>query len=92
MVKNPSTKAGDAGDKSSILVSGRSPAEGNSNARQYSCLENSMDREAWWATVDEATEKSDRTEHTCTPTYCLGIKAKSLSYLKIIFSCSSLFL
>ena len=30
---------------------GRSPGEGNSNPLQYSCLENSMDREAWWATV-----------------------------------------
>ena len=30
---------------------GRSPGEGNSNPLQYSYLENSMDREAWWATV-----------------------------------------
>ena len=30
---------------------GRYPGEGNSNPLQYSCLENSMDREAWWATV-----------------------------------------
>ena len=35
----------------SIPGSGRSPGEGNGNALQYSCLENSMDREAWWATV-----------------------------------------
>ena len=31
--------------------SGRSPGEGNGNQLQYSCLENSMDRGAWWATV-----------------------------------------
>ena len=31
---------------------GRSPGEGNGNLLQYSCLENSMDRGAWWATVD----------------------------------------
>ena len=31
--------------------SGRSPGEGNGNPLQYSCLENSMDRGAWWATV-----------------------------------------
>ena len=31
--------------------SGRSPGEENGNPLQYSCLENSMDREAWWATV-----------------------------------------
>ena len=40
-----------AGDASSIPGSGRSPGEGNSNPLQYSCLGNSMDREAWWATV-----------------------------------------
>jgi len=30
---------------------GRSPGEGNGYPLQYSCLENSMDRRAWWATV-----------------------------------------
>ena len=35
----------------SILGSGRSPREGNGHAFQHSCLENSMDRWAWWATV-----------------------------------------
>ena len=34
-----------------VPVSGRSPGEGNGNPVQYSCLENSMDRGAWWATV-----------------------------------------
>ena len=40
-----------AGDLGSIPGSGRSPREGNGNPLQYSCLENSMDRGAWWATV-----------------------------------------
>ena len=35
----------------SIPGSGRSPGEGNGNPLQYSCLENPMDRGAWWATV-----------------------------------------
>ena len=35
----------------SIPGSGRSPGEGNGNTLQYSCLENPMDRGAWWATV-----------------------------------------
>ena len=40
-----------AGDPGSILGSGRSPEEGNGNPLQYSCVENSMDGEAWSATV-----------------------------------------
>ena len=40
-----------AGDRSSILKPGISPAEGNGNPLQYSCLENPMDRGAWWVTV-----------------------------------------
>ena len=35
---------------------GRSPGEGNGNPLQYSCLENPMDREAWWATVHGVTK------------------------------------
>ena len=40
-----------AGDPGSIPGLGRSPGEGNGNPLQYSCLENFMDRGAWWATV-----------------------------------------
>ena len=40
-----------AGDPGLIPGSGRSPGEGNGNPLQYSCLENSLDRGAWWATV-----------------------------------------
>ena len=40
-----------AGDPGSVPGSGRSPGEGNGNPLQYSCLENPMDRGAWWATV-----------------------------------------
>ena len=39
------------GDKGSIPGLGRSPAEGNGNTFQHFCLENFMDRVAWWATV-----------------------------------------
>ena len=41
-----------AGDLGSVPGSERSPGEENGNPPQYSCLENSMDREDWWATVD----------------------------------------
>ena len=47
-VKNPPANAGDAG---LIPGSRRSPGEGNGSPLQYSCLENSMDRRAWWVTV-----------------------------------------
>ena len=49
-----------AGDVSSIPGSGRSPGEENGNLFQYSCLGNSMDRGAWWATVHRIME-SDTT-------------------------------
>ncbi|MCH3754006.1 hypothetical protein LZB89_09000, partial [Campylobacter coli] len=51
-----------AGDLGSILGSGRSPGEGNGNPLQYSCLENPMDRGAWWATVHWGSKESDMTE------------------------------
>ena len=38
-------------DLGSIPGSGRCPEEGNGNPLQYSCLENPMDRGAWWAAV-----------------------------------------
>ena len=38
-----------AGDPGSIPGSGRSPGEGNGNPLQYPCLENPMERGAWWA-------------------------------------------
>ena len=41
---------------------GRSAGEGNGNPLQYSCLENSMDRGAWWATVHGVAKESDMTE------------------------------
>ena len=40
-----------AGDPASIPGWRRSPGEGNGNPLQFSCLENSMDRGDWWATV-----------------------------------------
>ena len=50
-VKNWPANAGNSRDAASIPGWGRSPGEGNGNTLQYSCLENSMDRGAWWATV-----------------------------------------
>ena len=47
-------------DLGSIPGSGRYPGEGNGNPPQYSCLENSMDRGAWWATVHGVTKSWTR--------------------------------
>ena len=51
VVKNPPANAGDARNVGSIPGLRRSPGEGNGNPLQYFCLEISVDREAWWATV-----------------------------------------
>ena len=49
MVKDPSADAGGTRDMGLTPESGRSPEVGNGNSIQYSCLENPMDRGAWWA-------------------------------------------
>ena len=54
MVKNLPANAGDAG---LIPGSGRSSGEGNGYLLQYSCLENPMDRGAWWVTVHGVAEE-----------------------------------
>ena len=51
MVKTPPANAGDIRDVGLFLVLGRSPGGEHGNPLQYSCLENPMDRGAWWATV-----------------------------------------
>ena len=56
MVKNPPVCAGDLRDTGLAPGSGRSPGEGNGNPLQCSCLENSMHRGAWWATVHGVTQ------------------------------------
>ena len=55
MVKNLPASAGVARDADSIPESGRSP-RGNGNLFQYSCLENSMGKGAWWFTVHGAAK------------------------------------
>ena len=62
--------AGNAREMGSIPGSGRSPREGKSNPFQYSCLENPMDRGAWWATVHgvakSRTQLKRLSTHACT--------------------------
>ena len=51
MIKNPPAMPGAVGDVGLIPGSGRSPGGGRDNSLQFSCLEDSMDRGAWQATV-----------------------------------------
>ena len=64
--KNLPANAGDKRDAGSIPGLGRSLGGGHGNPLQYSCLENHMDREAWWATVHGVTKSwTWVTEYIC---------------------------
>ena len=63
MVKNLPANAGDTRELGLIPGLGRSPGGGNGNLFQHSCLENSIERGAWQATVHGVAE-SNVTEHT----------------------------
>ena len=66
VIKNMPANAGDARDTGLTPGSGRSPGRGNGNPLQYSCLENSMNRGAWWATVHGVTKSQARLSmHAC---------------------------
>ena len=68
IVRNLSASAGDTRDACLIPGLGKSHGVGSSNLLQYSCLENSMDRGDWQATVQGIAE-SNSTEHTHTHTH-----------------------
>ena len=73
VVKNPPANVGDVRDTGSIPGTGSSPAGGHGNPLQYSCLENPMDRGAWWATVHRVTKSWARLKQ-------LGTHARVLFY------------
>ena len=78
VVKNLPANAGDTRDVGSVLRSGKSPGGGNGNPLQYSCLENSMDRGAWWATAHGVAKSQTK----LTNTFCSfesGIRTGVLS-------------
>ena len=66
--KNQPANAGDIRDEGSIPALGRFPGGNFGNPLQYSCLENPMDREAWWAVVHRvAKSRTQWSELACTP-------------------------
>ena len=73
-VKNLTASAGDIRDLGLIPWSGRSPGVGNGYPFQYSCLENSMDRGAWWG-----RRESDTTEQLITVELSSIVVVQSLS-------------
>ena len=74
-----------AGDPSSIPESGRSPREGNGNPLQYSCLENSMDGGAWWATVHGVANSRTRLRDWAISLSLFMAEQHSVVYMHHIF-------
>ena len=82
-----------AGDLGSICGWGKSPRVGNGNSLQHSCLENSMDRGAWWTTVHSVTKSQTWLGSWTTTTYDLypnrgGLVAQSCPTLCNPVDCS----
>ena len=73
VVKNLPANAGHIGDTGSIPGLGRSPGGGNGNPLQYSCLDNPMDRGAWWATDHGGHKELDVTGQLGMHTMALGL-------------------
>ena len=71
-----------SGDPGLIPRLGRSPGEGNDYPLQYSCLENTMDRGAWWATVHGVTKsRTQLSDFTLT----ISIAGLLNSHLRSLF-------
>ena len=72
-IKNLSANAGEIGDAGLMPGLGRSLEERNGKPLQYSCLENPMDRGAWWATVHRVAKSQiqlkHRTQANCPQSY-----------------------
>ena len=92
VVKNLPANAGDTRDMGSIPGSGRFSGIGNGNPIQYSCLENSMDRGTWWATVQCGAKPLKSCPTLCYPMDCSppsfhGVfQARILEWVTISFS------
>ena len=94
MAKNPPANAGDIGDTGLTPGSGRSPGEGHGNPLQYSCLENLIDRGAWWAMVYRVAKSRTRlkglsTAHSKQQITVHLLKRLMIPYVLIKYSMSA---
>ena len=74
LVKKPPANTGDLEDEGSVSGLGRSPGGEHGNPLQYSCLEKSMDRGAWWATVHGVAEHQTRLRWLSTAQHSQVVK------------------
>ena len=74
------TSPANAGDLGSIPGSERSPGEGNGYSLRYSCLENYVDRGAWWATVQRVEKSQTRLSDFHTLGRVLGLCSRSVNW------------
>ena len=85
VVKDLPASKGDARGMGLIPGSGRSPGEGNGNPLQYSCLENFVDRGAWWVTVNGVSKSQTQLS---THAYTLLTALHTVFWLALDPSCS----
>ena len=84
LIKNPPANAGDSRDAGSIPELGRYPGEGHDNPLQYSCLENLMDRRAWWAMVHRVANSWTQMKRLSTHSSCNEKKNTYIFFTNII--------
>ena len=89
VVKNPPTNAGDIRNTGSTPGSGRSSGGGCGNPLQYSCLENPLDRRAWWATVHGISKSQTQLKWLSTYTQHQE-KSEIFWYLAMTVTCLSM--
>ena len=84
MVKKLPAKARDRRDMGSISESGRPPEGGHGNSLQYTCLENPIDRGAWWATVHGVAKSQTRLKRLSTA-HTKNVSSAGVKCTEIIF-------
>ena len=85
VVKNPPTSAGHVRHVNLVSGSGRAPGGGHGNPLQYSCLENPMDRGAWWAPVHRVTKRNFVMDMTDTNARHTHKRIKQVKLILILY-------